>query len=460
MTALTIAVVGDGVAAALAAAVLARAGARVVAVPTGTGGDGLGPFGPAVIGLPDWQASELAAALGAVPASSFSLGVGFDGWASAPWFLPFGDAGAALGTLPFLQVAHRLRAGGQRVALADYSLAALAARAGRFAPPSPDPRSPLSTLAMGMHYHGRALAEALRRLVPAETSAPLTEPMIADGGITGVALADGTTLTADLYLDATGQAARLIGRLGGEWESWREWLPCDRAQVSAAREPDAPSPRALHTADANGWTATVPLDGARVTCRFSVGGAGEAYENGARRRPWTGNCVAIGAAAGLVEPVLGTPLLLAHNQARRLASLLPVGADHRIEAAEYNRLTLSELERTRDTAVALWATNTRAGEPLWDAARDRAPEPLARKLALFRSRGRVPMYDHEPLTRADWTVLLDGQGLRPRRADPLAAAVPDAAMHAHAARLGDRLAATVQQMPSHAEQLARYREVT
>jgi tryptophan 7-halogenase len=454
-----VAVVGDGVAAALAATVLARAGVPVLAVPTGTGGTGLGPFGPAVIGLPDWQATALAAALGPVPGQSFALGVAFGGWAAerGDWFWPFGDSGAPLGTLPFPQVVARLRAQGQSVALADYALAALAARAERFAPPSADPRSPLSTLAVGVHYPADALAATLRRLAPVRTTPPINGVAVAEGRVAALRLADGATIAADLYVDATGEAAHLLSALGSRWESWRDWLPCNRADATAAPDPRTP-PYALHVADPDGWTATVPLDGVRATTRFSVDGPGVAYDSGVRPAAWTGNCVGIGAAAGLVEPVLGTPLLLAHNAAQRLLNLLPHAADHAVEAAEYNRLTAAEHARTRDGAVALWATNGRAGEPVWDRQRDRAPPELDWKLRLYRSRGRVPLLDDEPLSRADWFALLDGQGLRARRLDPQGAAVSDDAVAAHAARLRDRLADTVRRMPRYADQLARIRQ--
>lgn len=450
--------VGDGVAGALAAAMLARAGAAVTRVPTGCGGTGLGPFGEAVMALPDFHASAVGQALPPVPGASFSLGVAFGGWAAGgpAWFLPFGDTGAPLGTLPFAQVAARLRAKGHPVRLADFSLAAMAAQAERFAPPSPDPRSPLSTLAAGVHYPAGALAAALDALANAALTAPLAEVMLADDRIAGLTLADGARVEADLFVDATGEAARLIGRLGGPWESWNGWLPCNRAASLVERKPQAPPPYAFHVAGPHGWTAMTPLAGARVTTAMSVNGAGAAYDNGVRREAWRGNCVAIGAAAGVIEPVLGTPLLLAHNAVQRLIGLLPREADARIEAAEFNRLHASEHERVRDAAVALWATNGRQGEPLWDAARNRAPEPLDWKLNLYASRGRVPLYDDELFTREDWTAILDGQGLRPRRADPLASAVSDEAVLAHAARLRERLTAAVRAMPSHADQLRRY----
>lgn len=454
-----IAVVGDGVAAALAGAMLARTGIDVMAVPTGDGGTGLGPFGPAVIGSPDWLATEIASALGPVRGAGYAMGLGFSGWAGpdSSWFLPYSDIGAPLGTLPFLQVANRLRDHGHAVRLADFALAARAAAAGRFAVPSPDPRSPFSALEMAMLCPADALARDFRALTPVATRPPLRTVEVADGRLSALVLDDGSTLSADLYVDATDVAARLSAPLGEAWESWRQWLPCNRAAVTAEAEPRQPPPYVHHVATPDGWTATLPLDGLRVETRYSVDGAGVPYENGLRRAAWRGNVVAIGAAAGLVEPVLGTALLLAHNALSRLVGLLPHASDHLVEAAEFNRLHVSEHERARDAAVALWATNGRIGEPLWDGARGVAPDPLDWKLQLYRSRGRVPLLDDEVLSRCEWTALFDGQGLRPRRADPLAAAVSDAAVHAHAARLHRALDAAVGHMPTYADQLARLR---
>ena len=54
--------------------------------------------------------------------------------------------------------------------------------------------------------------------------APFTEAEITDGRITALRLADGTRAEADLFVDATGTAARLIGGLGDRRGSWRAWL--------------------------------------------------------------------------------------------------------------------------------------------------------------------------------------------------------------------------------------------
>lgn len=430
-----IAVHGDGIVAHLAALMLVRAGQSVTRVPTGTGDHGLGPIGGAVLGLPEWEVSEIAGAIGWVPGSAFALGIGFGGWGVDNWFWPFGDTGAVLDGVPFAQVAARVRADGRRVALGDFALSAIAAREERFAPPSPDPRSPLSMLATGITYPADALAARLAQL----------------GTAAGVRVAEAVP-DADLHVDADGACPE------ADWDSWQHWLPCNRAAHRRTASDRPPPPYALHTAGVDGWRSHVALDEAICDSAYTVDGAGTPYVNGMRRAAWSGNRVAVGGAAAIVEPVLGTALLLAHDDVARLIALLPHDpADTRVEAAEFNRRTRTRAEAARDAAVALWATNARTGQPLWDRAREHVPPALAHRIALYRSRGYVPIVEDDPLSRADWTALFDGQGLRQRRLDPLATAIPQAEAEAHLARIHARLAAAARTMPPHAHALAQLR---
>lgn len=462
MTLPRIAIVGDGLLAWLAAATLRRAlgqGAAIAVVSTGRALDGLGATGAAVVAPPEFlRESPVADLLPGVVGASFGLGMAFSGWAgSGAWFLPFGETGAPIGSVPFHQVAARLRAAGATVRLADHSLGAMAAQAGRFALPSPDPRSPLSTLDFALHLPTDALTAVLRG---ADESAPLAHVQTNDGRIAALDLADESRIEADLYLDCTGNAALLIGgALGEPFESWRHWFPCDRVVTHVVPDGDAPPVYALHQAHAAGWSASIPLDGAMTTVEFRAGTSdGRPFESGLRRAPWCGNCVAIGSAAAAIEPLFATPLTLAQRALDRLVRLLPGGSATGVEAIEYNRIAASEAERARDMALALYQTNRRTGEPYWDAQRAvDLPDLLARKLDLYTSRGALPVYDDELFETADWAVLLDGMGLRPRRIDPFAAAIPLDRAEQHCAWLRERLVATLETMPPHGQILARMR---
>jgi tryptophan halogenase len=459
-----IVVVGDGVAAWLAAFALAqRLGARgsVQVVPIGYGSHGLGPFGNGLVGLPEWQLTAMAQALPAGllqrhAAMNPVLGIAYSGWGpgGAPWFLPFGECGAPIGSVPFTQLAIRGRLAGRRVRLADFSLAALAAQAERFDLPAADPRSPRSTLAFAAHLEADGLAAVLKaaalRLGVVESAAPLEGAVEAPHGVSALRLADGVSLPGDLFVDACGALRR-----GAGWESWGALFPCDAALCRVETAP-TPAPYALMTATEAGWTASVPVAGFRHETMLLATGGGSLPDGAARfvpgmaRKPWRGNVVAIGAAALLLEPLLGTGLLSTTTAVERLAGLLPHAPESRVEAAEYNRLTRLEAEGLRDMLLAFWRTNGRVGEPLWDKARaEPVPEELARKLSLYAARGVMPIEDGELFEAADWAMLLDGQGMQPHRCSPMAGAIEMAAIDAHLARLRERLIADLRQMPPH-----------
>jgi tryptophan halogenase len=476
-----IVIAGGGVAGWLTAAILAKAcGADAIRLIDEGGVDtSLGPFGSGVAARPGFPVliDEMGwdeAALLRMACGGYALGTAFDGW-SAPdrsWFLAHGESGAPIGSVAFHHLAARLRDAGGDVRHADYCLAALAAQADRFIHPSADPRSPLSTYSYGLHLDGQGLAQFLRETsgVEALTAAIAGIDRRDDGGIASLRLTDDRSIAGDLFVDCTGPAARLIGAMpGASFESWRAWLPCDRAIARLDTTADAPAPYAHHAAHDAGWVRQLPLNGnSALTLLYasgampdadaeaSLGASPVSFSPGRQTLPWIANCVAIGAAAGVSDPLIGLDLQLAVSAAQRLLRLLPHPQTSGIEAREYNRITAAELDRARDAAILPWKTNGRRGQPLWDVARAmEVPDTLAHKIALFESRGSVPLYDEEPLDREDWVAMFDGQQVRPRRYDPLADAVPHGQLEGHLDRLRSVLTRAAAAMPRHADYLGR-----
>jgi tryptophan halogenase len=139
--------------------------------------------------------------------------------------------------------------------------------------------------------------------------------------------------------------------------------------------------------------------------------------------PWVRNCVAIGDAAVTVEPLEWTNLHLAHSQIDRLISMMPDTGFAPVELAEYNRQCNAEADRVRDFLCMHYVTARRT-EPFWkDASAVEPPPSLAHTLSLFAERGRLPYYEEETFARDSWLAVLLGQGLLPRRIDPLADSV-------------------------------------
>ncbi|MFY8092851.1 MAG: tryptophan 7-halogenase [Niveispirillum sp.] len=465
-----IVIAGAGIVGWLAAASLARnhagRGGSVTIIPLPGGDDSLDPFGPAAPLMPG-GVEGLAALLGVGPpdilragGGGFSLGTAFQGWAGdgSVSFLPYGQTGAALKGVGFHHLVWRVRAAGAPVRMSDYSLAALAAQAERFALPSPDPRSVLSTLAPAAFIDLRGLAalaqrqalDAGARLCPAPLSHVRRD---GEGKVAALVLADDHAVTGDLFIDATGPRA-LLATPGNGWQNWRHWLPCDRFAVAQETTDGPPPPYALHSADASGWTRRIPLRrGAWVT---KLGSGPGHFHSGRRDRAWDGNIISLGAAACLLDPVGGVALSLLVSAIRRLLSHYPVIPGAGPEAASFNGQGAEEAERARDFLILRFKTNGRTGDPFWDAARAMdLPDPLAHKLALYESRGRIPLYDGEMFDRPDWINLLDGAGVRARRCDVQANGLSDGEIMAHLDRLRGVLLRAAGDMPPHAQALAQ-----
>lgn len=470
MSALRIAILGDGLVGRMAAVAMARGvdGGQVTVIGTGARDHGLGPGNDALTLNPDWLASAMG---GVVPLDwlarharlGWSLGTAFTGWGrdTVPWFLPYGDTGAPMGTTPFHQIAARARNAGRTVRIADHALAAIAAQVERFAFPSNDRRSPRSGLALAAHVDTDALAAGFAHagaaMVVRQATAHFTAPVIEREQIVALTLADGSQVEADLFLDCSDDG-RLVGHMpDADWTDWRAQFPFVRVRVTREDDEAAPPPYALVAAHRKGWRASVPLIGGRIVTEFSNAVLADAIDlsPGMRTQPWRGNCVAIGSSACRIDPLFGAPLILASRAIERLFALLPGEGDAGVERAEYNRLAMQSAERARDTTQALYATNGRVGDEGWDRARTaQRSELLDRKLSLYASRGAVPLDDGELFEADEWVSLLDGQGIHPRRHSPLASAHPIEAIDAHLARIRARLINEVRAMPTHAEVLS------
>lgn len=481
-------IVGGGVAAWLAALTAAkvlrtRNAVRVIELPQPTA-DVAGIFGGS---LPPLRSLHRALdiderAFMIATQATFRLGTEFRDWTGpqSAYFQPLSEIGAPLDGIAFHQ--HWLRAADTSTDIAEFSLGAVAARLGRFVHPSPDPRSILSTLDYAYHFDSELYAAWLRSLVQQRGIQIIGADLAAvqlgvHGQIASVVLDSGEQLDADMFIDCTGSAARLIGqRLKVAYEDWTDWLPCDRMWAFSSERAVDPPPYTLSIARSAGWQWRLPLQhrdsNGYVYCSGFIGDD-EAlrevhdrqpdsdpqllqFSSGRRSQFWSGNCVALGAAAGFMEPLCATNLQLIHSGISRLVTLFPHRDNMETMAAEYNRLTVAEYERIRDMIVLHYHTATRSS-PFW-AARNACPvpEPLQHKLRVFRSRGRVVLYDEETFSEGQWISTLFGQQVWPRHADALAQTLPLAKVQEQLQRMKAAIDAAARNMPSHGTLIANH----
>jgi tryptophan halogenase len=79
------------------------------------------------------------------------------------------------------------------------------------------------------------------------------------------------------------------------------------------------------------------------------------------------------------------------------------------------------------------------------------PDSLKYRINLFRSSGRVAFTDREMFVEANWLSVFIGQGIWPRRYDPLADLLPVASVTGQLQRLRASIRRTAEAMPTHAD---------
>jgi tryptophan halogenase len=377
----------------------------------------------------------------------------FSNWSGAapPFIHGYDQPSIAAASLGFTQLWVKGRQKGLRSEFENFSLGAMAARANRV--PVPMEGADLHS-SFGYNIDAGAYSALLKHFATRggveSKTVTISDVEVEADRIVAVILADGERVEADLFVDASGSQASLIGRMPGtEFESWREWLPCDRMLVASAKGLKPLPGFSQISAFRHGWTGLFPLqDRTAVVAAYDsrqisdlgvledlpalakLPISGDAVVSnltqGIRKRTWVGNCVAVGESAFALEPLDAAQLHIAHNCISQLMTLFPVEAGAFREAELYDRIIRGVATNLRDFQAAHYKLNRRFDVPLWDRCRDAAvPETLQRKLDVFGARGRVPLYDDETFQEHGWESLFIGHGLMPRSYDPRVDAVPE-----------------------------------
>jgi tryptophan halogenase len=398
---------------------------------------------------------------------------------SPPFLNAYGAYGMPIEGNDFFPHWVKARDFGLDVALEDFSLTAAAARQGRVMIPD-EASDTYARAGYGYHLPAIAYAAGLKSVAARIGVTVRTASHIAierdDGGDIAALIADGERVSGELFVDATGSDAVLIGKtLGIEQQSWRAHFPADR--VFAARaQPFATIPTyAELRAWQPGWAALHPAQAATyVIHAFSsahtepeaaLSGLGAATgltlgdavlrpsDPGRRERAWARNCVAIGAAACALDPIHNLDLHAVQLGLITLLSYFPAGQDTAPGRDEYNRLMRSSFERLRDYQAAFYALAPYPGT-FWDACRA-APQPpeLAHIIATFRARGEVPPMEDDSIPTENWRALLIGLGVAPESYPPrIDTTAPDSVKAQFRTMLGFVKDAVLRQ-PTHAQAL-------
>jgi tryptophan 7-halogenase len=387
---------------------------------------------------------------------SFKLGIEFDGWQreGERYLHPFANYGSDVNGIKFHQIWLMLRRKGMTNPIGDFNICEVMSRGNRFDRPSPDPRNVSSLSDYAYHFDAGLYAKYLRDysevrgVARYEGKITKVQQRANDGFVESVELDNGDRIEGDLFIDCSGFRGLLIEEtLQSGYEDWSHWLPCNRAIAvpSARTEPLLPYTRSI--AREAGWQWRIPLqhrtgngyvycsefisdDEAAGTLLTNLDGEALGdprplqFTTGRRKQAWCKNVVALGLASGFMEPLESTSIHLVQAGISKLLALFPDRSFAAHERDEYNRLTATEWEHIRDFLILHYKLNQRKGMPFWErCATMPIPETLQRKIDLFTGTGRLFRYQDELFAESNWTSVLLGQGVMPKKYDPVADAV-------------------------------------
>ena len=219
-------------------------------------------------------------------------------------------------------------------------------------------------------------------------------------------------IDGDFFVDATGFHREILSKISdNNFVSYRKYLPCDSAiAFPTASDPSGQiRPYTRARALKNGWMWEIPTQKRRgngyvfssdfCSVDEAIKEASEIhgfevepaktldFKSGYFGTTWKNNCVAVGLAAGFVEPLEATSISTTIQQARLICSYLPTFSRERTYGIkEYHRVMDSIMENIL-CMISLHYISDRNDTPMW-AEQQKAEKPplLMHLLELWNTR--------------------------------------------------------------------------
>ncbi|MFG6466309.1 DUF6445 family protein [Roseateles sp. BYS87W] len=415
--------------------------------------------------------------------ATFKLGISFENWRNVGehYFHSFGKTGQGHWTAGF----HHFWLEGRKRGLAsdygDYCLELRAALDKRFA------LLPEGGLNYAYHFDATLYGQYLRRFSEDLGVRRLEGKIVQvhqtpeQGDITGLTLDSGVRVDGDFFIDCTGMRALLIGQaLGVGYESWQQWLPCDRALAVQTTSVEEPVPYTRSIAHPWGWQWRIPLqhrvgnglvfssrhvsdDDARRALLDNV--QGEVlreprvihFTPGQREAVWKRNVVAIGLSSGFLEPLESTSIHLIQKGLTRLVELFPTDGIFQSDIDEYNRQARESIEHIRDFIILHYHVTHRADSDFWRRCRDMdVPASLQHRIQLFRDSARFVPAAGDLFAENSWVQVMMGQGIVPRAHHPITRQMDNASLSDFLGTVRKDVARQLMKLPRHQQFIQQF----
>lgn len=410
------------------------------------------------------------------------LGIEFQDWSALgqSFFHPFGLFGQKVRGLDFHHYWLRLRKAGLANEIGDYSLPVLLAREGKFSMPPERPDSQLALFDWALHLDAAQFAALLKSYALSKGVTHIdgivdsVDVRTSDGFIDSLLLQDGRRISGELFIDCSGFKGLLIEEtLKTGYENWQEWLKCDSAYAAASEPCEEPMPYTVSKAHQAGWQWEIPLrtrtgnghvyaseyisddEAASVLVNNMRGEPMSdprklSFTPGRRKKAWNKNCIALGLAAGFLEPLESTSIALIETGIEKIKLLFPDRNFKETLTDEFNEMTKLEYERVRDFIILHYKATKREDSPLWAHCRMmEVPSTLKTKMALFRDRGHLLKYRWEIFQDPSWLAIYFGYGIYPELYHPLVDHYELDYLRASLVEINKSLLASAESAPKH-----------
>ena len=420
--------------------------------------------------------------------ATFKLGIEFSDWGylGNSYMHPFGKYGVNIGPLAFYHYWQKLYSLGKSNKLSDYSIAAQLAINGKFSAPQNISGSPLSQLMYAYHFDASLYASLLKDnaerngVIRIEGEVERVKLSSENGRIESIHLKDGVSIAADFFIDCTGFRGLLINdTLKTPFESWSDFLLCDRAVTVQARNNGQVLPYTRSLAKPVGWQWKIPLqnrsgNGYVYSSKFMSDEQAKAlllsnvdgeainspslvkFKTGVTKDFWVKNCVAIGLSSGFLEPLESTSIYLIQQAITKLIALFPSDEIYAADVNRYNELMRSDYEHARDFVLLHYKASSRTDSEFWRYCRDMdVPPSLTKRIELYLACARVYRENNECFAEESWATVMSGQGMKAKTYHPLVDVLRDEEFFRFCSEIKNVIDRTVAAQPSHIHYLEK-----
>ena len=413
---------------------------------------------------------------------TYKLAIRFENWRALghDYIHSFGVTGQGCWAAGFQHFWLKARSLGFGEDYGRYAPELMAAKAGKFGLLQQD------ALSYAYHIDATSYAGFLREQAEKDgvtrVEGKIVEVHQAESGdISDVVLESGKVVKGDLFIDCSGFVSLLMDKaLGTEFEDWTHWLPCDRAIAVQTTAVSEPIPYTRSIARESGWQWRIPLqtrvgnglvycsefmtdDEARDTLLDNLEGEVITeprvlrFRTGQRAKHWNRNCVALGLAAGFLEPLESTSIHLIQRGIIRLMQMFPHGGIVESDRAEFNRQMDTEFRFIRDFIILHYHVTERTDSDFWRRCREMdIPDSLQHRLDLFRDSARVFEGEGDIFRENSWTQVMLGQGIEPQSYHPIVDMMPEQELRQFMQIQGQKVDHVLNQLPTHQEFINRY----